>query len=334
MLKPTLTAAERLILTNLGGRRWTIKRYRRPGATRRAQAAWAELRQAAGYTTTTGWMTTEKTNPKMRKNGKPSIGLTLHAAANASRAWATLDATQRQSLAAALDVTVGEIDSGLRATVCPRSTRSCRKACVVAHSANGDLDRSQLARLVRTLFTLFRPADALVLTARELDKLRSKHGRYQCRWRMNVSDDIRWELLAPGLFAVAPRAYAYTKWSPGERPARAGLRLVYSASERTHDSDIVAWCKQGHRVAVVFDVKRGQPLPATWHGVPVVDGDLTDDLYRHHAGHIVGLRAKGTLGQRQLMRLAGFARPAIPTAAPVALPVRRQLTMPTTALAA
>lgn len=333
-----LTPAERLILRQLGGRRWTVKRYR-PNTVTAARTAWAALRTAVGFTTPGGWMTTERTNPKLAKSGLPTAGVTLHAARNALSVWAALEAAKQAALAAALGVAVSEIDAGLRATVCPRSTESCREACVVAHSANGELPRSQRARLARTLFTLFRPADALALTASALDKLRIRHGRRNARWRVNISDDIRWELLAPGLFAVAPRAYTYTKWNPAERPGRPGLRIVYSASEHTTGDAVVNACKNDQRVAVVFDVRKRLPLPATWHGVPVVDGDKTDDLYRHPAGAIVGLRAKGTIKQQEDMRTSKFAKPATPTPATpsatvVPLPVRRKATKSAGAMAA
>ena len=246
-------------------------------------------------------MTTDLTNPKMKKNGKPSAGLTLHAATNAVEAWDSLTLSEQLALASSVGVTIDEINDGLKRTVCPRSTPSCRLACVAAKSANSKVVRSQRARLARHLFVLFRPADALVLTAYELDKLKRRYGRSGARWRVNISDDIRWELIAPGLFAVAPRAYTYTKWSPTKRPGRPGLRIVYSASERTSDEEITKLCSDGYRVAVLFDLPKKADLPDTWNGIRVVDGDKTDDLYRHPAGTIVGLRGKGNLEQREFI---------------------------------
>ena len=43
-----LSPAESLILERLGGRRWTVKRYRRPGTVRAARQAWGEsVKQSA-----------------------------------------------------------------------------------------------------------------------------------------------------------------------------------------------------------------------------------------------------------------------------------------------
>jgi hypothetical protein len=307
-----LSPAERLILTNLGGCRWTVRRYRRPGTVRAAKRAWGQVRQAVGFTKTTGWMTTDQSNPKMAKNGVPSAGLTLHAATNAVQAWSSITAAEQAALASSVGVTIDDIDDGLKRSVCPRSTPSCREACVAARSANGKLERSQRVRLARHLFMLFRPADALALTADALDKLTQRYGRRGARWRVNISDDIRWERIAPGLFAVAPRAYTYTKWSPVERPGRPGLSIVYSASEHMTADQVVSMCANQHRVAVIFDLPKSKDLPETWHGVRVVDGDKTDDLYKHPAGSIVGLRAKGNLKERAFIRQRGFAREAVP----------------------
>jgi hypothetical protein len=47
----------------------------------------------------------------------------------------------------------------------------------------------------------------------------------------------------------------------------------------------------GGNVAVVF---RSPPLPATWNGYPVVDGDQTDLRFLDGTNVVVGLKAKGT----------------------------------------
>jgi hypothetical protein len=128
-----------------------------------------------------------------------------------------------------------------------------------------------------------------------------------------VSDDIRWETVAPGLLEIAPKAYAYTKWSPRMRPEVEGLRVVYSATENTKVQDIVSRCQAGHTVALVLDVAKREPLPATWAGIDVVDGDKTDDLWDHPHGVIVGLRLKApTLALKQKARDLGFAHVPVP----------------------
>jgi hypothetical protein len=46
-------------------------------------------------------------------------------------------------------------------------------------------------------------------------------------------------------------------------------------------------------MAVVFHVKKGQPLPKLWQGKAVIDGDEHDARIHDPKGIIVGLRAKG-----------------------------------------
>jgi hypothetical protein len=46
-------------------------------------------------------------------------------------------------------------------------------------------------------------------------------------------------------------------------------------------------------VAAVFAVKKGAPLPKSWGGRPVVDGDEHDAIFEHGRGVVIGLRAKG-----------------------------------------
>lgn len=335
-----LTPAERHILDQLGGRHWTTKRYTEATVTA-AEADWKAVYTALGFDSS-ALLTTEVTNPKLGKIGLPAFGLTIHSARMALDTWSSVTVQERRALAAAVGTSTSEVYQALRLTVCPRSTPACRCGCVTAKSPNALLDRTQKSRLGRHLFLMFRPASAFAMMARELDEARYKHGLRGARWRVNVSDDLRMELLAPGLFSVAPRPYSYTKWSPTGRPGRPGLRLVYSASEAVSDEQVVAWCQAGHRVAVVMDVPKGSPLPEAWNGIVVVDGDETDDLWSHPEGVVVGLRAKGTLKARHTMLTRGFTRPAAPAAAtavgirrrrpvvptlpePVAAPVVRQL---------
>ena len=50
---------------------------------------------------------------------------------------------------------------------------------------------------------------------------------------------------------------------------------------------------EGGSVAVPFQIKRNRPLPETFRGLKVVDGDLTDLRFKDQRNVIVGLRVKG-----------------------------------------
>lgn len=303
-----LSSVERRILERLDGTPWQLNELT-PEALKSARQQWRRLRSAAGFGAAGRWVTTASTNPKLAKSGVPTIGVTLHASTRALAVWKRLDVTVQRSLAAALDTDIAGVTSSLRATMCPRSTPGCVAGCVTTHSANAGMEGTDLSRLTRTLFHLHRPAAAFCLTGQALTSLHAAHGS-GCRWRVNISDDVRWEHLCPGLFEIGVPAYSYTKWAPDQRGGFDGFSVVYSATERTSDQAVLDLVGAGHRVAVVFDT-RPNYLPTTWRGVIVSDGNVTDDLHSHPAGTVVGLSVKGpTKALREAIAASGFARPA------------------------
>jgi len=305
-----LSPVERKLLKRLGGKPWEQEQLT-PEQIVEAYMMWSKLSRVAGYKSNASWFTTEKTNSKLGKAGLPTVGVTLHAANSGKTAWAAINPEFQEAVADALGCSVEDINSALNASVCPRATQPCIDGCVTNHSHNSQHDMVQRTRLLRDVLTLMRPDVAIALTADMLQQVvRKVGGKEHARWRVNVSDDIRWEVLAPGLLEVAPLAYTYTKFQPEERPEVDGLSIVYSATEKWSDEAIVDTCARGHRVAVVFDVTKNN-LPAMWNGVTVSDGDSTDDLYQHPAGTIVGLTSKGpTNAIKEEMAMRGFARAA------------------------
>ncbi len=110
------------------------------------------------------------------------------------------------------------------------------------------------------------------------------------------------------------QVYDYTK-NPGKARSTtlpANYDVTYSFHERTDmlGSDWVnETVRRGTNVAVVFDTAKGEPLPDTWRGMPVLDGDIHDERYWDPPGHIVGLRLKYN-GHRDeaMQRAAAFAQ--------------------------
>lgn len=302
--RPALTPVERRLLDGMNGQPFQASDYT-PQLLASAKATFKAAGNAVGFENP-NWFTTEKTNAKLATVNLPTIGVTLHAARSAAGAWESMSRSTRRQLAAAFGVTVDDITSTLGLTVCPRATKICKLVCIVAKSYWARFDNSVKSRLVRTLMTLLRPAEACALTLEGLLDLEAKHGFTGARWRTNVADDIRWERVAPGLFGHV-QAYAYTKFSPADRPNNfPGMSIVYSATERTTQHHVRNILATGERVALVLDVPKDK-VPTMWHGMPVVNGDATDDLWSHPAGHIVGLAAKGTKAQKAVMRASGFA---------------------------
>jgi hypothetical protein len=180
--------------------------------------------------------------------------------------------------------------------VCRYRTPECTAGCV-GFAGMGVFNTVQAGRIRRTKFLLDNPEAFLGLLTYEIEQVYKNHGK-DGRVRLNTFSDIPWEQIHPDLFADNKRLkfYDYTKWPLGERAVLPkNYRLTFSASERTTEQEIKDVLAAGRNVAVVFDVKRTKPLPKTYLGAKVIDGDKSDDRYVDPKGIVVGLRSKGLM---------------------------------------
>lgn len=178
--------------------------------------------------------------------------------------------------------------------VCPWRTADCTRACLGITSGRSRFGNVQRARIAKTRRMVARPYAFMRWMLAELAAAQRKHGG-AFALRLNVLSDLEWRSLAPFLFTFGRWHYDYTKSAARAlRAAREGgtYRLVLS-----HSGYNVADCRAvlaaGGTVATVFRVPKGAPLPETWEGAPVIDGDRTDARWRDARGVVVGLRAKG-----------------------------------------
>jgi hypothetical protein len=129
--------------------------------------------------------------------------------------------------------------------------------------------------------------------------------------RPNLLSDLPWLGLMLAERRPNMQFYDYTKIpKPWER-VRPNYHLTYSYSERTgawaNVEEIIA---HGVNVAIVFDRTKGEALPATYRGIPVLDGDAHDLRFLDQPGHIVGLRFKGARRKLDAAITGGFVLPA------------------------
>lgn len=171
--------------------------------------------------------------------------------------------------------------------VCPFATDGCAAACVLMTAGRGVMSNVRRAREVKTLFAAEHPAAFLALLLHEVGRIAARGD--DAVIRLNVASDVRWEHVIPEAFELGVEFYDYTKWPVGWREPADNYRIVYSRNERDGDEPAVEYVRNGGTAAVVFDT-----LPDTWHGLPVVDGDLHDDRTAEPAGVFIGLSAKGT----------------------------------------
>ena len=61
----------------------------------------------------------------------------------------------------------------------------------------------------------------------------------------------------------------------------------------SNDYDVTKAIQQGYNVATVFGIKKTLPMPETYIGMPVFNGDESDLRFLDPKGVVVGLYAKG-----------------------------------------
>ncbi len=185
---------------------------------------------------------------------------------------------------------------------CSGATIGCANLCLFGaghgqrHMIHDGTHHVWIARITRTIL-FYEHRDAFQQRAiKELQSFRRKADRagVKTAFRPNVLSDIDWQALAPWLFEQGiDRVYDYTKVTKRVKTARPDYHLTVSRMETTIDADIhetIQWAN----VAVVFNTRKGEPLPSEYLGYPVFDGDITDNRFNDPTGHIVGLREKRT----------------------------------------
>lgn len=215
-------------------------------------------------------------------------------------------------------------EAGEGINMCPGHSPECFKFCLI-HSGLMIMPHAKLARIRKTKLLLERPLEFGVLLQRDVDT----HLRWTAShdlapaFRFNGTSDYNWEtFLLPHLgrtihdylLEVAPEAHVneYTKrysvmrrWLEGAYAPN--LHMTYSLHELNE-----RFARQilhlGGNVAIVFRVKLDHPLPTSWWGHPVLDGDV-DDLrwldaeralkrgFSVTRGLVIGLRHKGRLAR-------------------------------------
>ena len=104
------------------------------------------------------------------------------------------------------------------------------------------------------------------------------------------------------MYKLLTAAAANTKTAKDDRYTNAILHLPpYTKSGKNYcamahvanDVHASAWLNSGGNIAVVFDTKKGEELPTSFWGRPVVDGDKTDLRFLDADNVVVGLRSKG-----------------------------------------
>jgi len=186
--------------------------------------------------------------------------------------------------------------------VCSSASAGCQTACLYT-SGHGKFTRTQDARIAKTRrFFEARPEFLTELVkAVEAAIRKAKRQSLTPCFRLNLTSDIRWETIAiwhnnawhENIMAAFPQVqfYDYTKHT-NRRNIPSNYHLTFSRSEE-NDGVLEDMYAAGYNVAVVFDTPKGMPLPTTYMGRPVIDGDEHDLRFLDPKNVVVGLRGKG-----------------------------------------
>jgi hypothetical protein len=184
--------------------------------------------------------------------------------------------------------------------VCSDATQGCIDACLDT-AGRGAMPSVQTARTNKTK-RFFEDREGFMTDLwKEVKSAVKSATRKELKFcmRPNLTSDLPWELIKHKgqslIDAFNPcRFYDYTKslkrftrFLNGELPEN--YHLTFSRSEETTNQLVIALCKSGGNVAVVFR----DHLPDKWLGIDVLNGDDNDLRFQDTPGVIVGLVEKG-----------------------------------------
>jgi hypothetical protein len=183
--------------------------------------------------------------------------------------------------------------------LCPNATQSCILACLFT-AGRGAFNSIQEARKNRTELYLNNRQQFCERIAHELRLLNAKATKkgQKIAVRLNGTTDL--DLIAVinnrvGIDILKDftmlEFYDYTKvLGKVKKYAGTSYKLTFSRAE-TNEAEALEALTYGVPVAVVFDHKN--PMPKTYLGRMVIDGDSADDLMLTSGAVILGLKAKG-----------------------------------------
>ena len=183
--------------------------------------------------------------------------------------------------------------------LCPMQVvAGCKEPCLEA-SGRGGFDSVKVARQAKTDYYMNYRAAFIVQLKGELanfEKLCAKSGVVPYV-RLNVISDIQWELRANGSIPQAfPNInfFDYTKVAKRLAKLPANYELMFSYSKAiAYQTQVKVALKTDVPMSVVFY----GPMPTTFMGKVVVNGDNSDIENLKHKGKIIGLKYKVAKGK-------------------------------------
>jgi hypothetical protein len=189
---------------------------------------------------------------------------------------------------------------------CPKATEGCKSACLNTAGRGGMFKKGEFtnmiqeARIRKTKLFYDNRQEFMRLLVKDIElaiKQSAKLGLIPV-FRLNGTSDISFEKYEvdgfANIFARFPEVqfYDYTKVLGRKVNNISNYHLTFSAADG-NDADVYTAIQQGYNIATVFGIKKTLPMPETFNGLPVYNGDESDLRFLDPKGVVVGLYAKG-----------------------------------------
>ena len=193
---------------------------------------------------------------------------------------------------------------------CPKRTVGCTSACLNTAGRGGMFKKGentnmiQKARIRKTKMFFEDRITFMNLLVKDIELAIKQSIKKDLVpvFRMNGTSDLsfeKYEVLRNGqsytnIFTAFPEVqfYDYTKVLGRKVKNISNYHLTFSAADG-NDADVYRAIAEGYNVATVFGLKKTEPMPETYSGRTVFNGDDSDLRFLDPKGVVVGLYAKG-----------------------------------------
>ena len=193
---------------------------------------------------------------------------------------------------------------------CPKRTAGCTAACLNTAGRGGMFKRGestnviQEARKRKTKLFFENRTEFMAQLVKDIELGIKQSAKLDLVpvFRLNGTSDLAFEkydvvrngVTYKNIFAAFPEVqfYDYTKILGRKFQDIANDHLTFSAADG-NDADVLKAIAQGYNIATVFGIKKTEPMPESYNGLPVFNGDESDLRFLDPKGVVVGLYAKG-----------------------------------------
>jgi hypothetical protein len=193
---------------------------------------------------------------------------------------------------------------------CPKATAGCKAACLNTAGRGGMFKKGestntiQQARIRKTKMFFENRSEFMAQLVKDIElgiKQSIKKDLIPV-FRLNGTSDLAFEkyevvrngVLYRNIFEAFSdiQFYDYTKMLNRKVNNIKNYSLTFSAADG-NDNDVTKAIAQGYNIATVFGIKKTEPMPEYYNGLPVFNGDESDLRFLDPKGVVVGLYAKG-----------------------------------------